>query len=69
MEARITRLEARADKVADNLTDVRVELATLKERVAHLPSKDFIVRALATSVAILGGMFMLADRLKALLGI
>ena len=69
MDARVTRLEARVDKVIDDISGVRVGLATLTERVAHLPSKGFIVSSLTTGVAVLGGIVLMADRLKTLLGL
>ncbi|OBX20295.1 hypothetical protein A9995_00755 [Erythrobacter sp. QSSC1-22B] len=69
MEARVNRLETRLDKTNDTLGDVRVDLSTLVERVAHLPSKGFIVTALGTGVLILGGITLAAERLKGLIGL
>jgi len=63
VQDRITRLESRMDKVSEKLGTVGECVATLTERVAHLPSKGFIVTALGTSVAILGGLTLIAQRI------
>lgn len=48
MEARVAKLEAHMEHVRSDiskLADVPADLATLKERITHLPSKGFIVTA------------------------
>lgn len=67
MEPRVKRLEDRLDKLYDKVGAVEVGIATLTERVAHLPSKGFIVTSLATAVVIIGGLVMMADRIKGML--
>lgn len=69
MEARVNRLEDRLDKLGDRLGKVEVNLATLTERVAHLPGKGFIVSSAVTTIALLTGVMIFADKLKGLLGI
>ena len=64
MEGRVSRLEARFDKMVDETAEIRVNLATLTERVSHLPSKGFIVSVVSTGVVVLGGVILAADRLK-----
>lgn len=64
MEDRVRRLETRLDKFADDVTDIKVNLATLIERVSHLPGKGFIVSAVVTAITIIGGIVLMADRLK-----
>lgn len=66
MEERVKRLEARVDKFGDDVTELKINLATLTERVAHLPSKGFIVTSFATAVTIIGAIVLAADRLKGL---
>jgi len=68
MDVRVSRLESQVDKLDAHVTDMKVSLATLTERVAHLPSKGFIVTALGTTATVLGAIVLLADRLKSLLG-
>lgn len=69
MEARVNRLEDRLDKLSEKVGAVEVNLATLTERVAHLPSKGFIVGVLLTSLSALGALVLFADQLKGLFGI
>lgn len=68
MDARIQRLEAKVEKIDDRLRGVEVNLATLMERVAHLPSKGFILTSLASGVALLSAVVLFADRIKNLIG-
>lgn len=56
MEPRVAKLEAHMENVRaelGKLSSVPADLATLKERVAHLPSKGFIVGASLTSMTLL----------------
>ena len=69
LEGRMDRLEGRMDAVDARLRGVEVGLATLTERVSHLPSKGFIVGALATSVGVVSGLALFLDRLRTLLGL
>ncbi|MBB3035396.1 hypothetical protein [Alteriqipengyuania lutimaris] len=70
VEQRVTRLEGQFDKLGDKLDrqsdrigGIEKELATLTERVAHLPSKGFIVSSLATTVGVISGLAIIAQRL------
>lgn len=65
MEDRVNRLEGRIDKVVDELGSVNVSIATLTERVAHLPSKGFIVTTSTTALALLAAIVIFADNIKA----
>ncbi|AHE52607.1 hypothetical protein NX02_22050 [Sphingomonas sanxanigenens DSM 19645 = NX02] len=67
MEGRIIKLEAHMEHVREDLkslADVPKDLATLTAHVAHLPSKGFIVSVLTTGVAVIGGLVLMADRIK-----
>ena len=81
MEARLARLEAHMEHVHTDLSglkqnvssvdgrlrSVETGLATLTERVSHLPSKGFIVSALITSLAVIAAMLAFQDQIKALI--
>lgn len=69
MEARVGRLEERLDKVGDRLGAVEVNLAILSERVAHLPSKGFIVTVVGSGLALIGGLTVFGEQVRTLLGI
>ena len=64
MDGRVSRLEGRVDKLGDDVSAIKVSLATLTERVAHLPSKGFILTALCGGVGFLSAVFLLAERIK-----
>lgn len=68
LEERVNRLEGRIDKVSDDLGDVKINLATLTERVAHLPSKGFIVSTVVGGTGFFAALVLFADQIKALLG-
>ena len=83
MEPRIARLEADMDHVKRRLDEVvgrvsslndkvsalGIDVAVIKEKLTHLPSKTY---AIVTSVAMVGavaGLILFADRLKSVLGL
>lgn len=68
MEARVSRLEQRADKLADDVANIRSDLATLTERVSHLPSKGYIDARLLAMLTVIAALILFADKIKALLG-
>lgn len=75
MEQRIGKLESSVDKLddrfhdlSDKLAGVRVDVATLAERVKHLPSKGFIVTTTVTTLGFFSAIVLFADRIKALIG-
>ncbi|MDK2757535.1 MAG: hypothetical protein KYX66_12445 [Blastomonas fulva] len=65
-DSRVSRLEDKMEKVVGELGDVKVNIATLTERIAHLPSKGFIVTTSATALALLTAIIVFADNIKAL---
>ena len=68
MEHRIGRLETAMDKIDDRLRGVEIGVATLAERVAHLPSKGFIVSVVLIALAVIAAMIGFSDSLKTLFG-
>lgn len=69
MERRVTKLEDKVDKLIDRATAVEVSIATLSERIAHLPSKDFIVKVVVGSLSVFGALSLFGSQIKAALGI
>lgn len=65
MEERVTRLEGRIDKVVDELGDVKVNIATLSERVSHLPSKGYINTTIIGALAAVAALVGFADQIRA----
>ena len=66
VDARLTRLEGQYDKLRDDNVAIRESLATLNERVAHLPSKEFIVKVVGGALAIIAALATFAEKLQAL---
>lgn len=67
MEQRVGRLERQQEQLAKDLTDLRVAVATLAERAAHLPGKGFTVTATSTTIALIGALVLFADKVRALI--
>lgn len=68
LEDRVNRLEGRLDKVVEELGGVKVNIATLTERVAHLPSKGFIVTTTTAALGLVAAIAVFADNIKAAFG-
>lgn len=69
MEPRIARLEAQMEHVQGallKLSDVPANLATLIERVAHLPTKEYLVKVTLGSLAIIAALVTFSDKLHSL---
>lgn len=67
--AAVGTLTGRVDKMDDRLRGVEVNLATLTERVAHLPSKGFIVNALLAALAVVAALTLFQTKLQAIFGL
>lgn len=63
MEERVRRLETAVDGLKDRVGDLRVEIAALKVKVDHLPTKGFIVAADITMVTGIAGLLVLLQKL------
>lgn len=68
MEGDVGRLKSDMAEVRKDVGDLKTGLATLTERVAHLPSKGFILTATTAAIGVIGTIVLLADRLRTLLG-
>jgi|GEM_PF-2987211 len=42
MEQRVSHLEKQFDRINDKVDDLRIDMAVIKERVSHLPTKGFV---------------------------
>lgn len=68
LEKRIDRIEARLDKASDELHSNSTLLATLTERVSHLPGKGFIVAVVMSGMTLFAAIIVFGEKIKALLG-
>lgn len=83
MEVKIARLEANVEHIQGNMVEVKqrltglegrvggveINLATLTERVAHLPSKGFIVATVVGVGAVLAALSLFPVQIRAFLGL
>lgn len=81
MEARVARLESGVGHIKDalmalkndarelarNVTDIKVGLATVTERVNNLPTKGFVVSVVLAALAVIAALFVLQGNLQQLL--
>lgn len=67
LEASLSRQDTRLGGIDDRLRSVERDGATLLERVAHLPSKGFIVTTLLTSLTVIAGLILFQGQIQALL--
>lgn len=70
MEARIAVLENDVKHIKsalDRLVELPTEVAVLKERVSHLPTKSWMVGGLTTALAIIAALITFGEKLQALL--
>ncbi len=74
MEARVARLETHVEYIKRDVSDLkadvrelRTDMATVKERVNHLPTKELMISALLGTIAALSAIMLLADQIKAAL--
>lgn len=66
LNATMAALKDRFDDFGAKFAAVPTDLAALKVRVDHLPTKGFIVWTLTAAVTLAGGIALAADRIKAL---
>lgn len=69
MEARINRLEQRIDKLSDDAGEAAKNLATLTERISHLPSKDYIDKRLIGLLSVIAALILFGEKIKTVFGI
>ncbi|WP_374412691.1 hypothetical protein [Novosphingobium colocasiae] len=67
MEARVAKLEDKVDKLTDRIGGVEVNLATLTERIAHLPSKSYIDGRLLVLLTVVAALIAFSEKIHAFL--
>lgn len=69
MEARVKRLEDDYKELRSDLKTLLVDVAVLKERVSHLPTKGWAVGWIIALVAFMGTFATLAPKLQVFFGV
>lgn len=68
LEKRLDKFEGKFDGLQKDVVELRVAVATLTERVAHLPSKGFIVASTVSTLAFLTAVMLFREKIIALFG-
>lgn len=75
MEARVTvlekaveRIDGKMDTLSKDLVDLKIQTATLVERINHLPTKEFIYKGIAGLIAAMVAVSVLGPKLQTLFG-
>lgn len=69
LEKRFDRLEGQLDKLTEKVSDLRVDMGIVKERVSHLPTKGWAFTVAAAIIAATGTIVTLAPKLQQWLGV
>lgn len=76
MEARVAKLEAHMEHVLQDVAlmkadvgTLKTDTATIKVKIDNLPSKDFVVKVVVGSAALLGALQVFGPFLAKLLGL
>lgn len=56
MEDWVSRLERNVDQLAKDVGEIKVDFATIKENLRHLPTKGFIVTATSGALALIAAI-------------
>lgn len=69
MEPRVKALETHMEYVRrdlERLASVPADLATVKERVSHLPTKEYLVRLIIGALALIAALVTFGEKLQSL---
>lgn len=69
LDAQVEFRESRNDRAEGKIDGIVERLARLEERVAHLPSKEAVVRIALGTIAFLTAVLVFQSRIQGLLGI
>lgn len=76
MEARVAKLEAHMEHVLQDVSlmkadvgTLKTDMATIKVKIDNLPSKDFVVKVVVGSAAVLGALQVFGPFITKLLGL
>jgi hypothetical protein len=69
VEARLGEIRTDTRSLLGEVNAIKVNLATLTERVAHLPSKGFVVTAVLTSLTVIAALVVFQGQIQTFLKI
>ena len=69
VETRLGDLRTDLRAVAADVSSLKIDMAMVKERISHLPTKGFIVSALLSNLAVIAALTTFAPSLQHFLGL
>ena len=63
LEGQFDRLSDKMDKLGERLVPIEKDMATVKERLSHMPTKFELFGTVAAAVGLLTGIFVLIEKL------
>ena len=65
----MSSIKAASERTGSELTEARLQLGRLEERVSHLPSKGFVVITVLVVLGVLGALIVFQQQIQRLLGL
>lgn len=65
----VSSIKAASERTRSELTEARLQLGRLEERVSHLPSKGFVVISVLLVLGVLGALIIFQQQIQRLLGL
>ena len=65
----VSSIKVASERTRSEITEARVELGKLEERVSHLPSKEFIVKTVVAVLGVLGALITFQQQIQKALGL
>lgn len=69
VQSSLRALDATATKLDDRLRSTEIAMSALSERVAHLPSKGFIITVVLSAAAVVSGVSIYLETIRSALGV
>jgi len=65
----VSSIKAASERTRSELTEARLQLGRLEERVSHLPGKGFVVISVLLVLGVLGALIIFQQQIQRLLGL
>ena len=65
----VSSIKAASERTRSELTEARLQLGRLEERVSHLPGKGFVVITVLLVLGVLGALIIFQQQIQRLLGL
>jgi len=65
----VSSIKVASERTRSEITDARIQLGKLEERVSHLPGKGFVVITVVVVLGVLGALIIFQQQIQRLLGL